>query len=140
MNQGIPFARTLRALDAGDFRISKLGLLLAAAVLSAWFWWAFAARVPQYEISATAHVDSTGQNAVAYFHSARVGQHAILRSNGVTIEAVVTAVSETNGGQIHANLQPLQTAHLTEPLSAELEVERVSPALIVLRAAGFNNP
>ena len=67
MNQGIPFARTIRALDAGDFRTSKLGLLLAAAVLAAWIWWALAARIPQYELSANVRLDSTGQSAVADF-------------------------------------------------------------------------
>ena len=49
MNQGIAFSRTLRALDADDFRASKLGLLIAAALLVAWTWWMLAARVPQYE-------------------------------------------------------------------------------------------
>ncbi len=46
MNQGIAFARTLRALDADDFRASKLGLLAAALLLCAWVWWMFAAQRP----------------------------------------------------------------------------------------------
>lgn len=47
MNQGIAFARTIRALEADDFRRSKIGLLIALILLAAWIWWMFAARVPQ---------------------------------------------------------------------------------------------
>ena len=146
MNQGIPFARTIRALDAGDFRTSKLGLLLAAAVLAAWIWWALAARIPQYELSANVRLDSTGQSAVADFPPSarariRPGQHAILKAKSSATDAQVTDTTETRDGQVRVSLRLLQSAgHFAEPLTAELETERVSPAMIALRAAGLRNP
>jgi hypothetical protein len=145
MNQGSPFARTIRALDADDFRTSKLGLSLAIAVLAAWVWWALAARVPQYEISTNVRLDSTGQSAVAYFPasaraSIRIGQNAILRTNRSAIDAQVTANTQTSDGQTRVELRLSQAAaRLAEPLTAEFETERVSPATIALRAAGLRN-
>jgi hypothetical protein len=146
MNQGIPFARTIRALDAGDFCTSKLGLLLVAAVVAAWIWWALAARVPQYELSANVRLDSTGQSAVADFPASvrtriRPGQHALLRTKTSVNDAQVTDTTETSDGQVRVNLRLSQpAAPLAEPLTVELEIERVSPATIALRAAGLRNP
>lgn len=140
MNQGIPFARTLRALDADDFRTSRLGLLLAAAVIAAWVWWALAARVPQYEVSSNVRLDSNGENAVAYFRDTpiRVGQHGILRTKASPVDAQVTAATAAGDGQIRVNLR-LSQPPAAVPLTAELEMERVSPATIALRAAGLWN-
>jgi len=45
VNQGIAFARTLRALEADDFRSSKLWLLVAAILVAAWVWWIVSAGV-----------------------------------------------------------------------------------------------
>ena len=67
MNQGIAFARTLRALDADGFRRSKLGLLIAAILLAAWTWWMLAARVPQYETATNVRIEDG--RAIAYFPS-----------------------------------------------------------------------
>ena len=44
MNQGVAFARTLRALDADDFRTSRFMLLAAAILLAGWIWWMVSAR------------------------------------------------------------------------------------------------
>ena len=146
MNQGIPFARTIRALDADDFRTSKLGLLLAAAVLAAWVWWAVAARVPQYELSSNVRLDPIGQSAVAYFPASirariRPGQHAVLSTKSSAIDAQVTDATETSDGQVRVNLRLSKpAAYLAQPITAELEMERVSPASIALRTAGLRNP
>jgi len=40
------FARTLRALDADSFRVSKLALLVAVILLGAWTWWFFTPSIP----------------------------------------------------------------------------------------------
>jgi hypothetical protein len=141
MNQGIPFARTLRALDADDFRTSRLGMLLAAAVLAAWVWWALAARVPQYEVSSNVRLDSNGETAVAYFRDTqiRVGQHGILRTNASPVDAQVTGVTAAGDGQVRVNLR-LSQPPAAVPLTLEIETDRVSPATIALRAAGLRNP
>ncbi len=146
MNQGIPFARTIRALDADSFRGSKLGLLLAAVVLACWIWWALAARVPRYELSTNVQLDPSGQTAVAYFtpHAGmpiRAGEPAILRTGNSQINAAVTAATTTNDGQVRVELEiSPHSAPLAEPNAVELEIERISPVTVVLRAAGIGNP
>ena len=145
MNQGIPFARTIRALDRDTFRGSKLGLLLAALVLGCWLWWALAARVPRYELSTNVHLDPSGQIATAYFRDLarnpiRVGQSAILRAGNSSIPGTVTSATAASDGEIRVDLQlSAHSAPLTEPAAVELEVERISPATIALRAAGIGH-
>jgi hypothetical protein len=46
----IAFARTIRALDADDFRGSTLGLLFAAVLLAGWTWWFFTPSIPQFSV------------------------------------------------------------------------------------------
>ncbi len=146
MNQGIPFARTIRALDADDFRGSKLGLLLAAVVLGCWLWWALAARVPRYELTTNVQLDPAGQTAVAYFSARagrpiRTGQPAVIRSGNSSIDGTVTAATPTSDGQVRVDVQISQHAKaLAAPLAVELEIERISPATIALRAAGLSHP
>ncbi len=146
MNQGIPFARTIRALDIDSFRVSNLGLFLAAAVLAAWIWWALAARVPHYEITSNVHFDPSASTAVAYFpvragRPIRPGQAAIVRAGTSSISAAVTNATEENDGQLRVDLRMSEhtAAALEAPIAVELEVERVSPATIALRAAGLKN-
>lgn len=149
----IPFARSMRSLDAHSFRPTLLGLLLVAALLGAWLSWLFLARITLYEVSARASLigEST---AVADFPPAalgrlRPGQPARLRLDSFpwtqygTVPATVAGVApEIRDGrlQVELTLQPLATSRI--PLqpgltgSAEVEVERVSPAVLVLRAAG----
>ena len=40
------FARTLRALDADSFRVSKFALLTAVILLAVWTWWFFTPSIP----------------------------------------------------------------------------------------------
>jgi len=145
MNQGIPFARTIRALDADSFRGSRLGLLLAAVVLGCWLWWAFAARVPRYELSTNVTLDPAGQTAVADFpvvarNPIRIGQTAIVRAGSSSIGAVVITATPFGDGQMRVVLQLSPHAALAEPIAVELEVERISPATVALRAAGIGHP
>ena len=96
MNQGIAFARTLRALDADDFRASKLGLLAAALLLAAWTWWMFAARVPQYESTTNVRIESG--HAIAYFppdvlSRIHADQVAIIHSDGRAFPARVQSIA-----------------------------------------------
>jgi len=52
-----PFSRSMQSLAADGFRYSLLGMLLAAALLSAWTAWFFIARITLYEISAGARLE-----------------------------------------------------------------------------------
>ncbi len=135
MNQGIAFARTLRALNADDFRASKLGLLAAVALVAAWTWWMFAARVPQYESTTNVHIESS--HAIAYFSAEALrrmhaDQTAIVRFDSEAFPARVQTVAAD-----HAELV-LATSHQTPvttstSATAEVEVSRLSPAAIALR-------
>ena len=134
MNQGIAFARTLRALDADDFRASKLGLLAAAALLAAWTWWMLAARLPQYE--STTNVRIEPGRAIAYFPSDVVNrmhaeQPAILRFSSEAFPAQVQTVAPDHVELVFTSRQPPANASI--PATAEIEISRISPAAIALR-------
>jgi hypothetical protein len=138
MNQGIAFARTLRALDADDFRTSKLGLLAAAVLLVAWTWWLFAARLPQYESTSNVRIESG--RAIAYFlpdvvTRIHTGQPAIVRWGDNAISArVQTIVSDHAELVLVPNPQPPIPA--SSSASADIEITRVSPAAIALQTLG----
>lgn len=53
----IPFARSMRSLEADSFRLSAAMLTVAAILLAAWCGWFFFARVSLYEVSASARVE-----------------------------------------------------------------------------------
>jgi len=134
MNQGIAFARTLRALDADDFRASKLGLLAAVILLAAWTWWVFAARVPRYESTANVRIESG--RAIAYFpHEALLRIHAdqpaLVHVDGATFPAQVQSVASDHAELAFTSHQPPATASTSA--TAEIEASRVSPASIALR-------
>ena len=135
MNQGIAFARTLRALDADGFRRSKFGLLIAAILLVAWTWWMLAARVPQYETSTNVRIEDGRANA--YFPSTselHQGQSALVTIGSVTTPAQVGIVASDHVELVFTNNQQLTT---TSPsATAEVEVSQLSPAAIALRTLG----
>jgi hypothetical protein len=138
MNQGIAFTRTLRALDADDFRASKLGLLAAAALLIAWTWWMFSARIPQYESSTKVRIDS-GQIFVYFapgaLASIRTNQPATVHLGDSSFPARVQSVASDHAELVlTANPQPPIPA--SAEASAEIEVSAASPASILLRTVG----
>jgi len=154
MNGSSAFARTMRALDADDFRGSKLGLLLLAAVLAGWVWWMLAAAIPQYETSENAllnvELDSSAPRAIADFpvQTARrihPGQPAVLQASGAqqSIQAEVSRVTpEGPFVRVTFKLQQPPTddqSHTTMRATASITVDHISPATIVLRALGGDN-
>jgi hypothetical protein len=141
MNQGIAFARTLRALDADDFRASKWWLLLAAFVLGGWTWWLFAGRVPQYESTANVRIESG--RVLAYFPPdvmARlsVGQPALVRLSDATLPTRVEALAADHAELASLANRPWPTA-ASSSVSADIETTRVSPAAIAIRTLARGN-
>jgi hypothetical protein len=138
VNQGIAFARTLRALDADGFGASKLGLLLAAVLLIAWTWWMLAARVPQYETTTNVRIES--DHAVAYFpvnaiSRIQVGQAAVIHIDGGAFSSQVQSKASD-----HVDLALPATSHQPPaPTSADVETTRVSPAAIALQTLTHGN-
>jgi hypothetical protein len=130
MNQGIAFARTLRALDADDFRASKFGLALAVILLAAWTWWMLAARIPQYETSTNVRIEQG--RAIAYFPSTdqiRPGQQVFVKLGSETFSARVQTITADHAQLVFTSHQPPATPLAT----ARVEISRVSPAAIALR-------
>jgi hypothetical protein len=138
MNQGIAFARTLRALDADDFRASKLGLLAATILLGAWTWWMVAARVPQYE--STSNVRIQPGHAIAYFppdvlSRIHADQTAVIHSDGGAYPARVQTVASDHAELVLAP-NPQFPIPASSSSSADIEVSQVSPASIALQSLG----
>jgi hypothetical protein len=157
------FEATLKALEAN--RRADLSRSIALEVVGvvfvvAWLAWSMLARVSVWAVSADAHVEPERGNpgalrAVASYLAAdalgRVspGQRARVRLDGFpwtefgTIAAVVSSVStEPQSSRVRVELAlrpdprsriPLQSGL---PGSVQVEVERSSPANLVLRAAG----
>lgn len=135
MNQGIAFSRTLRALDADDFRASKLGLLAAALVLCAWTWWMFAASVPQYESTSNVQIESG--RVIAYFSPRQVlslhaGQPALVHIEGATFPTRLQSIAADHA-ELLLTPNPQSPIPASTSASVEVEVSRVSPAAIALR-------
>jgi len=141
MNQGIAFSRTLRALDADDFRASKLGLLAAGVLLAAWVWWMFAARVPQYETTTNVRIESG--HALAYFPAdaigrISIGQPAIVHVDGGAFSSRVESIFPDHAGLVLAP-NPQSPIPASSSASAEIEIARTSPASIALRTLARGN-
>lgn len=143
MTGQIAFARTLRALDADDYRASNLGLLLAIVLFALWTWWLFAASIPQYETSTNTQLDLRANSALANFpptSQIHPGQPAqIIPIGGIAIPAKVENVRNEPNGQIlvQFNLLPSPSqppAPSSQPGQASIEVARLSPARVLLRS------
>ena len=133
MNQGIAFARTIRALQADDFKGSKTGIAIAAILLAAWVWWMLAARVSQYETATGVRVESG--LVIAQFPAAseiQPGQSALVFSPAGAIPARVVTVSGDRAGLVVISSQTPAAVS-----SAEVEISRSSPASIVLQSLGL---
>jgi hypothetical protein len=135
MNQGIAFARTIRALDADDFRGSKLGFVVAAILLGVWTSWLLAARVPQYETTTNVRIEYG--RAIAYFPSTsqmHPGQTALVTLDNDTFPARVQAVASDHAELVFTNDQ--QPTTTSTRAAARVKVSSVSPAAIAFRALG----
>ena len=140
MTGQIAFARTIRALDADDFRAPKIGLFFAIVLLAAWTWWFFTPRIPQYETST--HLELDHNSAAADFPpttNIHPGQPAqIISHDGGTIQAQIENVrNEPTITHVHLTLSTTTPATSHQPPAtawATVEVNRATPVSIVLRA------
>jgi hypothetical protein len=141
MNQGIAFARTLRALDADDFRASKLGLLAAAVLLMAWTWWMFAAQVPQYETTTKVQIEAG--HIIAYFPPAALERIHTNQSATVHLDSRIFPAEVQTIANDHVELgltaNPQSPIPASTSASADIEVTRLSPASIALRTLTRGN-
>lgn len=138
-----PFERTLRALDADGFRLSNAMLLLMLALAGAWTWWLFEGRVAQYESSTNVRVEPNrfvATFAPRVLDQVRTGQSATVELDGANVPARVAAIGlDAASGQVRIILFPATESSVRSSGKSALalvEIERVSPATLVLRAIG----
>jgi len=147
MTGQIAFARTLRALDADNFRFPKLGLFFAIALLGAWTWWFLTPSIPGFsEFARDAALQWSGPHKVAttdlraetFFHP-KPGQAAQLRFEGRTISARVVGSFLTIIGAYENRVLLLEIPSTIQPPlpsrgSIDVLAGRVSPATLLVRA------
>lgn len=148
----------MRALDADGMSPALLAVILVAGLAGVWSTWLVAARVPVYQLSATARVEVDGSHpvpspvAVAEFGAPSLGrlqpgQRGRLRLDGFSwaqygyIDATVTSV-ESRDQMVHVKLAVRPAADSQIPLLqgmpgvVEVEVERVAPLTLLVRSLG----
>jgi hypothetical protein len=151
MTGQIAFARTIRALDADDFRASKIGSFFAMVLLAAWTWWFLTPSVAQYstlsedvrlkwgpgshQVTVT-HLTSTHIIPEAFLQI-HVDQPARLRCDGRTIDARVVHSSfwlvHYDTALLILDVPVPVPLPLPSQAAIDIETARVAPATIVLR-------
>jgi hypothetical protein len=147
-----PFSRSLRSLNADSFVPSLIGATLAMLMLLTWLIWFTLAQVTLYEITDNFIVEDK-ETIIALFPAQsqtqiHPGQSALLRldvpigAESATIPAVVVdVIPALNQDKLEVELyvrSGLSPIPLHEGMSGkvEIEVEYVSPAVLVMRATG----
>lgn len=145
------FSRSTGALQADSHRTALVGLVVAIPLTLIWIGWFVLATIAVREISVQLAPGPMGDVNVVFAADAggavRQGQDALLRLTDEfgqerVVPAIVSRVVPGRNGQITAQLaaQPdfVDDEALPEQLQgqAEIEIERISPAVLVLRAAG----
>jgi hypothetical protein len=149
-----PFSRTTRSLKTDGHRTALLALLVAVLLLAIWGLWFFAAGIPVHQSSENAQLTGS-QRVMALFPSGsgnaiKRGQEASFYPEGADwaqagpIPAAVSDIAtQPDTDQVQVELV-LRVGHgLPAPLRTgmkgrvEIELERVSPATMVLRSGGL---
>lgn len=148
------FQRVSQSLRADHAIRSNIAILTALVLLCVWIVWALRATLPIYRVSDSAQIIALAGNsarvlaqfpnsAVSAFHP---GQTALFRTTqpgslpSATMNAYVTrAGSLPREGKVQVELSvdvPTQRQVSLGPGSVEVEVERVTPATLLIRSAG----
>lgn len=149
-----------RSLSRDTGFTPTLFILTALLLLAAWAVWAFRAQLTRYAVSDSAHLANDparpgSLQVVAQFPPSSAaaklhpGERAILHAqgfpqaqNGALSARVVEVARELRDGKVQVDLAIASTHSADFPLRAgwpvkvQIEVERVSPAVVVLRSAG----
>ena len=149
----IPFSRSIRSLDSDSFRSTLVGLVVAIILVTAWIAWFSLGRVTLYETGQVVSVARGGEVVVDFSSEARGriqrGQAALVQFDGDfgtqigAIPAIVTNVpSAGQDDRVEVKLYLLASVAISgrsqDNLTgqAKVEVEHISPAVLVMRAAG----
>jgi multidrug resistance efflux pump len=145
----IAFSRSMRSLHAdGRSRRAIWFLLIPVAVLAAWSTWFLKSHVAHYQVTDHARLQvDQAVHVIAEFPPTalgriRTGQPGRFRSRVGGVPIRVTSVAdEVHDGYVRVELavdQTITSIPLQQGLSGtvEIQVENVSPATLLLRAAG----
>lgn len=145
----VQFSRSVRSIQADNLRPILIGVAFFAVLMVGWLLWFFFATIPNYETSTNATYRQQGYvvadfPATAFSHLQR-GQSAqfmpVTAGSTAPFIALVATDLYPESGQVRFVLRgEEETSFLLVPgLSGQVRVtvERLSPARIVLRAAGL---
>src|SRR5262245_38429060 len=150
----IPFARSMRSLDADSFRFSGVVLAIAGVLLAAWGAWFFLARVSLYELSESARVEvAAASHPVAAPVAARIvathvtlGQHVAAGDLLLELEARTEAIeleeerstraaNQSELTELHQEMDSEREALQRSTQAAQIELQESRAALREAEAA-----
>jgi membrane fusion protein (multidrug efflux system) len=150
----IPFARSMRSLDADSFRFSGVVLSIAGVLLVAWCGWFFLARVSLYELSESARVEvAAASHPVAAPVAARIvkshvtlGKHVVAgdllfeleaRTEALELEEErsTRAANQSELTELHQEMDSEREALQRSTRAAQIELQESRAALREAEAA-----
>lgn len=145
----LQFSRSLRSLRVDSFRISRLGLLFSIILMMGLLAWFFLAKITLYENSTSIQLRSDGMIEAGFSEEGlrriREGQSVVLRidrgadQSSLTIPGMVYDTRLVKDKVIlYVYSDTLKEALINGKLTgrAEVEVEYVTPAQLLVRATG----
>ena len=148
----IAFARSVRALDHDRFRPSVVALFGAIFLMIAWSIWFVFAGISIVESSENVQIKRDGSLSVTFSSSAKTNLHPGLKATvsasaptsdkAISYPAQVANVSLTSStGAVVADVYLLSGPRLAADSrpKVDVEIERLSPAALVLRAVRRTN-
>jgi hypothetical protein len=145
----LTFSRSMRSLRLDSFRATRIGLALAALNMLVLIGWFFLAKVNLYEVSSTLAWEQDRMLSVSFPKEAlarlRQGQPATVRLNlgadqpGLALPAYLYRLPEGDGRVLfYVTAADLPDNLPKDKLTGliEVEVERITPAELVLRSSG----
>lgn len=141
------FSRSMRSLEQNGFGFTLAALLTAALLLLAWGAWFFLAAIPSYATTVTFHLttEAAATRIVAELapgdsSAVRPQQRAWLRLKGTP--ALPATVTRVDGARVELIVDEKTSPKLPtrEYLTGkvEIELERVTPWMLLLRSIGRN--
>jgi membrane fusion protein (multidrug efflux system) len=126
----IPFARSMRSLEADSFRFSGVMLAIAGLLLAAWCGWFFLARVSIYEVSESARIEvaAASHPVDAPVAGRIVGNHVTLGQEVATDDLLLELEAETEALELEEE-RSTRAANQSELTELRQELDSESEAL-----------
>ena len=145
----LQFSRSLRILRVDNFRLARFGMLFSILLMAGLLVWFFLAKVTLYENSTSLKFQQDGRIVATFSEEGlqriRMGQAVLVRLNMgpdqplVTLPAAIYEIpQDTDQVELVMMTNDLPSEALSGKVSgrAEVEVEYLTPAQLVIRAMG----